>query len=196
MTNTPISDATPHNVGDLGMLCRKLERDLRKCEAGAAAMQEALEMCKRLPIARSYPDGPCLDRVDHEEVCAALATNAGRDLLEEVERLRFGCDQVAQVAFERDEAVRENLNLRRKVAAAEGMAEALQCISKCENAPDVDVTGEWETGLHCGVEDRNCRTPYEGANYGHTVGVEKALEWASNEAKHALAAWQEAERLM
>ena len=28
MSDTPISDGTPHNVGDLGMLCRKFEREL------------------------------------------------------------------------------------------------------------------------------------------------------------------------
>ncbi len=28
MSETPISDSTPHNVADLGMLCRKLERQL------------------------------------------------------------------------------------------------------------------------------------------------------------------------
>ena len=28
MSDTPISDSTPHNVGDLGMLCRNLEREL------------------------------------------------------------------------------------------------------------------------------------------------------------------------
>lgn len=27
---------------------------------------------------------------------------------------------------------------------------------------------------------------YDGADYGFTCGVERALEWASNEAKHAL----------
>lgn len=63
---------------------------------------------------------------------------------------------------------------------------ALERISKCENAPDIDATGEWQTGLHCGVEDRDCQDRYQGADYGHTVGVEKGLEWASNEAKHAL----------
>ena len=28
ISDTPISDSTPHNVADLGMLCRKLEREL------------------------------------------------------------------------------------------------------------------------------------------------------------------------
>jgi hypothetical protein len=28
ISDTPISDSTPHNVADLGMLCRKLERDV------------------------------------------------------------------------------------------------------------------------------------------------------------------------
>jgi hypothetical protein len=28
--DTPISDSTPHNVADLGMLCRQLERQLNE----------------------------------------------------------------------------------------------------------------------------------------------------------------------
>jgi hypothetical protein len=28
ISDTPISDSTPHNIADLGMLCRKLERDV------------------------------------------------------------------------------------------------------------------------------------------------------------------------
>jgi hypothetical protein len=28
MIETPISDSTPHNIADLGMLCRRLERKL------------------------------------------------------------------------------------------------------------------------------------------------------------------------
>jgi hypothetical protein len=28
MSETPISDSTPHNVGDLAMVCRRLERKL------------------------------------------------------------------------------------------------------------------------------------------------------------------------
>jgi len=67
-----------------------------------------------------------------------------------------------------------------------GMIEALTRIANCTDAPDIDATGEWQIGLHCGVEDRDCRDRYDGADFGHAVGVEKALEWASNEAKHAL----------
>ena len=63
---------------------------------------------------------------------------------------------------------------------------ALERITKCEDAPEIDATGECQYGLHCGVEDRNCQDRYQGADFGHAEGVEKALEWASNEAKHAL----------
>ena len=28
ISDTPISDSTPHNIADLGMLCRQLEREL------------------------------------------------------------------------------------------------------------------------------------------------------------------------
>ena len=33
VSDTPISDSTPHNVGDLGMLCRRLERELDESNA-------------------------------------------------------------------------------------------------------------------------------------------------------------------
>jgi hypothetical protein len=33
MSDTPISDSTPHNVADLGMLCRSLERELTASNA-------------------------------------------------------------------------------------------------------------------------------------------------------------------
>jgi hypothetical protein len=33
MSATPISDSTPHNVAELGMLCRSLERELNASNA-------------------------------------------------------------------------------------------------------------------------------------------------------------------
>ena len=33
MSDTPISDSTPHNVAELGMLCRRLERELNASNA-------------------------------------------------------------------------------------------------------------------------------------------------------------------
>jgi predicted RNase H-like nuclease (RuvC/YqgF family) len=33
MSDTTISDSTPHNVADLGMLCRRLERELNAANA-------------------------------------------------------------------------------------------------------------------------------------------------------------------
>jgi DNA-binding transcriptional MerR regulator len=33
MSDTPISDSTPHNVAELGMLCRRLERELTASNA-------------------------------------------------------------------------------------------------------------------------------------------------------------------
>ena len=63
---------------------------------------------------------------------------------------------------------------------------ALRRIAEFEDAPEIDAIGEWQFGLHCGVEDRQCRDRYEGADYGHTVGAERVMEWAGNEAKHAI----------
>lgn len=138
MSETPITDALIDagriTTGDVASSMRKLERDLRKCEAGAAVMREALQ---QIPPACVSRDAGFIYQSSGSAWClwmdkrnAALATNAGCELLAEVELLRFGCNQVAQVAFERDEAVRENLNLRRKVKAAEGMATALALCAK------------------------------------------------------------------
>ena len=48
MKDTPISDSTPHNVAELGMLCRKLERELNALDASAlrlgTASRQLLEM--------------------------------------------------------------------------------------------------------------------------------------------------------
>jgi hypothetical protein len=45
ISDTPISDSTAHNVGDLGMLCRRLER---KLAATRKYLSEVTERVKRL----------------------------------------------------------------------------------------------------------------------------------------------------
>jgi hypothetical protein len=42
MSDTPISDSTPHNVADLGMLCRRLERQLSVANERIKRLDEAL----------------------------------------------------------------------------------------------------------------------------------------------------------
>jgi hypothetical protein len=41
MSDTPISDSTPHNVAELGMLCRKLERQLNVANERIKRLEEA-----------------------------------------------------------------------------------------------------------------------------------------------------------
>jgi predicted phage tail protein len=43
MSDTPISDSTPHNVADLGMLCRRIERQLNAANERIKRLEEALE---------------------------------------------------------------------------------------------------------------------------------------------------------
>jgi hypothetical protein len=42
MSDTPISDSTPHNVAELGMLCRRLERELTEANERIKRLEEAL----------------------------------------------------------------------------------------------------------------------------------------------------------
>jgi hypothetical protein len=41
MSDTPISDSTPHNVADLGMLCRRLERELNTANQRIKRLEDA-----------------------------------------------------------------------------------------------------------------------------------------------------------
>ena len=45
MSDTPICDSTPHNVADLGMLCRRLER---KLAATRKYLSEVSDRAKRM----------------------------------------------------------------------------------------------------------------------------------------------------
>lgn len=41
MSETPISDSTPHNPADLGMLCRRLERELNAANDRIKRLEDA-----------------------------------------------------------------------------------------------------------------------------------------------------------
>ena len=41
MSDTPISDSTPHNVAELGMLCRRLERELNASQQRIKRLEAA-----------------------------------------------------------------------------------------------------------------------------------------------------------
>ena len=45
MSDTPISDSTPHNIAELGMLCRRLER---KLAATRKYLSEVSERARKL----------------------------------------------------------------------------------------------------------------------------------------------------
>jgi len=46
ISDTPISDSTPHNVADLGMLCRKLERQLNEANERIKRLEDIISRAK------------------------------------------------------------------------------------------------------------------------------------------------------
>jgi len=52
--DTPISDSTPHNVAELGMLCRRLERELNTANERIKRLEEAGD----LMVQHFYTDEP------------------------------------------------------------------------------------------------------------------------------------------
>jgi hypothetical protein len=60
MSDTPISDSTAHNVADLGMLCRRLERELNEANERIKRLEEAgdaLEYASVILEAGEDPNG-------------------------------------------------------------------------------------------------------------------------------------------
>ena len=54
MSETPITDAVPHNVPELAMLCRKLERELRESMTELERLRQELALAKRPVIVDTY----------------------------------------------------------------------------------------------------------------------------------------------
>ncbi len=52
--------------------------------------------------------------------------------------------------------------------------------------PQIDLTGDYLTGLHCGLEDQNIDDRYDACDYGFWKGVERACEWAQGIAQGAI----------
>jgi hypothetical protein len=48
MSDTPISDSTPHNVADLGILCRRLERELNAANERIKRLKEYIDNLQKL----------------------------------------------------------------------------------------------------------------------------------------------------
>jgi hypothetical protein len=74
------------SASDLEQMCNEMRRlqhrnaQLEAKAAAAADMLDALEEIARLPIAGSYPDGPCLERQDMNMVRAAIAKATGKEI--------------------------------------------------------------------------------------------------------------------
>jgi hypothetical protein len=47
ISDTPISDSTPHNVGDLGMLCRRLEREFHAANERIKRLEYIIEKASK-----------------------------------------------------------------------------------------------------------------------------------------------------
>jgi hypothetical protein len=53
MSDTPISDSTPHNVAELGMLCRRLERELNEANKTNRLQYELITTAEKRGVDKS-----------------------------------------------------------------------------------------------------------------------------------------------
>lgn len=71
------------------------------------------------------------------------------------------------------------------------------CKKALENMklPAVECSGDWQTGMFCGLEDRNITDRYEACMFGYEKALEKVEEWILSNIEQAIArAENEAEK--
>ena len=82
MSDTPISDSTPHNVAELGMLCRRLERELNAANSIIRQQQlldeENLRLKDRIKRLEDWKDSAMA--VEREWDANAISTMLGGQL--------------------------------------------------------------------------------------------------------------------
>jgi len=75
VNDTPISDSTPHNVAELGMLCRRLERELNAAntiirqqqlldEANLRLQERIKRLEREIELLRLYGNKDCTAMAD------------------------------------------------------------------------------------------------------------------------------------
>ena len=87
MSDTPIADSTPHTVADLGMLCRKLERELNAANVEIKRLEEQLMDAKN----------------KHAVLIADVVLN--EDRAEQIKRLRKANFQLREGAEEQKQRI-------------------------------------------------------------------------------------------
>ena len=101
MSDTPLSDSTAHNVAELDMLCRKLERELNALDASAlrlgTASRQLLEMaCEQKERIKQLEEQLIDTKNKHAVLVADVVLN--EDRAERIKRLEEAGDYLCAAA--------------------------------------------------------------------------------------------------
>uniref|UniRef100_A0A6M3XHA3 Uncharacterized protein n=1 Tax=viral metagenome TaxID=1070528 RepID=A0A6M3XHA3_9ZZZZ len=69
----------------------------------------------------------------------------------------------------------------------EAQSEAIEGVLEGMDKPAVRCEGEWQTGMFCGLEDRDITDRYDACVYGYETAIKKVKEWAIGHLEAALA---------
>lgn len=91
---------------------------------------------------------------------------------------------VADCGSRTDKEAQANARL---IAGCPTMYEACKnAVQRMDDSP-VQACGEWQTGLFCGLEDRNITDRYDACMYGYEKALERVQEWIIDEIEAAIA---------
>ena len=71
------------------------------------------------------------------------------------------------------------------IVAPDLLAACHNAVNRMDDSP-VQACGEWQTGLFCGLEDRNITDRYDACMYGYDKALERVQEWIIDEIEAAI----------
>jgi len=179
---------TPWNNDIADQIVAALNVQQPKCEACGGTGKVKL-FCRPLDELEAGIEefGPCPD-------CQSAPQTADKPVEGWVKKLRKavsvlkacstyeGDITVVPLTFESAEEIASRIEELEKT-----LRDALEAMDK----PAVQATGDWQTGMFCGLEDKNITDRYEACIYGYEQALEKVQEWVLCDFEAALGGGKE-----
>lgn len=76
------------------------------------------------------------------------------------------------------QVIRGDAKNKQLQAKNERLKKELKYIKEQMDCPAIQCEGDWQTGMFCGLEDRNITDRYDACMYGYNHAIERVKEWA------------------
>lgn len=87
---------------------------------------------------------------------------------------QWACEQIES---QQDLIIALKMVQKKTAARIEELEKAIEESRDTIETDAVQGTGEWQTGMFCGLEDRNITDRYDACQYGYEAALDRVREW-------------------